>query len=225
MTNGSNLVTIPSRPYLTDTLVLSPIFHNEGNSAPTIATGGAGMVFADPTKDPELAMDLFISIVENRDRQAAEDIAGTLQEAAITLSIASQPKDEEILARVWLCEIQKKNEETGLTAMTKEEQIEYDMKMSTQTSYDQEENVKDDNMEVDQACQDATTIKTETGSKNENYLNVVNEQTFLQSVIESLPGVDAQSGVRQAIEAITGTAEKNPNIMILRTATNNTMTN
>ena len=108
-----------------------------------------------------------------------------------------------------------------------EEQIEYAMKMSIQASYDQSETVKDEKMEVYQSCHDPTKIKTKADTKCEDYLEDVNDLHFLQSVLESLPRVDAQSeGVRQAIEDITGTVtKKNTNMMILRTTTNNATTN
>jgi len=210
-TGGSNLVTIPSGPHLTDALVSSPIVQNEGSAVPTIATGGGGFEFGvDPSEDPELAMALRISMEENRARQAAEDTAGTKEEAASTEPIANQPEDEEMLARALaLSNTSDKKQEADLAAMTEEEQIEYAMKMSMQTSDDPEESVKDEKMEVDQPSDDATKVKTEKEPKSEDYSEVVNDPQFLQSVLESLPGVDAQSDeVRQAMEALTGAVKK-----------------
>jgi len=210
-TGGSNLVTIPSGPHLTDALVSSPIVQNEGSSVPSIATGGGGFEFGvDPSEDPELAMALRISMEENRARQAAEDTADTKEEPASTQPIANQPEDEEMLARALaMSNTSDKKQEADLAAMTEEEQIEYAMKMSMQTSDDPEESLKEEKMDVDKPGDDATKVKTENESKSEDYSEVVNDPQFLQSVLESLPGVDAQSDeVRQAMEVLTGAVKK-----------------
>ena len=90
--------------------------------------------------------------------------------------------------------------------MTEDEQIEYAMKMTMQTSGDPVETVKDENMEVDKFFYEATTIKKETELKSEAYSEAVNDQQFLHSVLESITGDDAKSeGGRQAMEALTGT--------------------
>ena len=95
--------------------------------------------------------------------------------------------------------------EPGLIATTEYKQIEYAMKMSMQTSYDPVSTVKDEKMEVDQSRHDATKIKSETDPQSKNPLEVMKEQQFLQSVLESLPGVDTESeGVSKAMDALTG---------------------
>ena len=179
---------------------------NEGGSSPTIATGQCGYVFVDPSEDPDLAIALQIAIVENRSREAAEDTAGKQQEAVSTHPTASQPKDEDILARAYLYICIRKKKESGLTNVTEDEQIEYAMKMTMQTSGDPVETVKDENMEVDKFFYEATTIKKETELKSGAYSEAVDDQQFLHSVLESITGDDAKSeGVWQAMEALTGT--------------------
>merc|ERR1712117_303609 len=81
--------------------------------------------------------------------------------------------------------------------MTEDEQIAYAMRMSMQedastpTGGDSEEK-----MDIDEQSQD----------KNEDdYSKAMNVPAFLQSVLESLPGVDPQSdAVRQAVGAMSG---------------------
>merc|ERR1739842_262821 len=89
-----------------------------------------------------------------------------------------------------------------LSAMTEDEQIAYAMRMSMQedastpTGGDSE-----DKMEVDEPSQD----------KNEDdYSEAMNDPAFLQSVLESLPGVDPQSdAVRQAVGAMSKSGTDN----------------
>merc|ERR1712088_551927 len=86
--------------------------------------------------------------------------------------------------------------EPDLSAMTEDEQIAYAMRMSMQedastpTGGDSEEK-----MDIDEQSQD----------KNEDdYSEAMNDPAFLQSVLESLPGVDPQSdAVRQAVGAMS----------------------
>merc|ERR1719322_1225430 len=82
--------------------------------------------------------------------------------------------------------------------------------MSMQESDTTEGAGKEEKMDVDDAA-------TKTGSKaatgddggEKDYSEVMNDPEFLQSVLESLPGVDPQSeAMRQAMGALTGTAKK-----------------
>merc|ERR1711876_169791 len=92
--------------------------------------------------------------------------------------------------------------EPDLSAMTEDEQIAYAMRMSMQedastpTGGDSEEK-----MDIDEQSQD----------KNEDdYSEAMNDPAFLQSVLESLPGVDPQSdAVRQAVGAMSRSGTDN----------------
>merc|ERR1712198_382054 len=85
-----------------------------------------------------------------------------------------------------------------------------DIITATKESDTTEGAAKDEKMDVDESA-------TKTGSKavtgddggEEDYSEVMNDPEFLQSVLESLPGVDPQSeAMRQAMGALTGTAKK-----------------
>merc|ERR1719266_2620161 len=93
-------------------------------------------------------------------------------------------------------------------AMTEEEQIEYAMRMSMQESDTTEGAAKEEKMDVDDTPAKTGSKSTDEGGE-EDYSEVMNDPEFLQSVLESLPGVDPQSeAMRQAMGALTGSAKK-----------------
>merc|ERR1712018_410185 len=222
---GSHLVTIPPGPHLSDALISSAIIQGEDGAGAVIASSGGGFEFGvDPNEDPELALALRVSMEENRARQAREEAgSGAMDTSAAdpgTASAAPAPEDEAMLARALEMSMEpadsKSTKTTGgssepnLAAMTEEEQIEYAMRMSMQESDTTEGAGKEEKMDVDDAA-------TKTGSKSttgddggeEDYSEVMNDPEFLQSVLESLPGVDPQSeAMRQAMGALTGSAKK-----------------
>lgn len=78
--SNSNLVTVPPGPALTDVLISSPIFQQEGSGygggggegGGGEGGGGDGFEFGvDPNLDPELALALRVSLEEERARQNA----------------------------------------------------------------------------------------------------------------------------------------------------------
>jgi len=98
--------------------------------------------------------------------------------------------------------------EPDLSAMTEEEQIAYAMRMSMQDSAGSSSGgggasgSNDDKMEVDQEA-----AKDKKG--DEDYEEALNDPAVLQSVLESLPGVDPQSdAVRQVVGAMTQSDKK-----------------
>merc|ERR1719322_1304314 len=67
---------------------------------------------------------------------------------------------------------------------------------------------KEEKMDVDDTPAKAGSKSTDEGGE-EDYSEVMNDPEFLQSVLESLPGVDPQSeAMRQAMGALTGSAKK-----------------
>merc|ERR1711994_654072 len=85
------------------------------------------------------------------------------------------------------------------------------MRMSMQESDTAEGTSKDEKMDVDESSTKEGSSKpaqTDDGGE-EDYSEVMNDPEFLQSVLESLPGVDPQSeAMRQAMGALTGSAKK-----------------
>jgi len=211
----SHMLSIPTGPHLSDALVSSAIVQGEDGSGAVPA--GSGFEFGvDPNEDPELALALRVSMEEQRARQEAESTtaggAGS-GEAPVASSEATaaagvaEAEDDPVLARALAMSVggsasssaapaASASAEPDLSAMTEDEQIAYAMRMSMQedastpTGGDSE-----DKMEVDEPSQD----------KNEDdYSEAMNDPAFLQSVLESLPGVDPQSdAVRQAVGAMS----------------------
>merc|ERR1719163_1380512 len=98
--------------------------------------------------------------------------------------------------------------EPNLAAMTEEEQIAYAMRMSMQESDNGDEAGNDEKMDVDEPSKKEGSAKPADDAE-EDYSEVMNDPEFLQSVLESLPGVDPQSdAMRQAMGALTGSAKK-----------------
>merc|ERR1719412_35311 len=85
------------------------------------------------------------------------------------------------------------------------------MRMSMQESDSGEGEGKDERMDVDEPStkqESSKPIPADDGG-DEDYSEVMNDPEFLQSVLESLPGVDPQSdAMRQAMGALTGSTKK-----------------
>jgi len=212
----SHMLSIPTGPHLSDALVSSAIVQGEDGSGAVPA--GSGFEFGvDPNEDPELALALRVSMEEQRARQEAEsgataggaDAGGEAPAAdAATAAVAGADAMEEdpVLARALAMSVggsaassaapatpKAAAAEPDLSAMTEDEQIAYAMRMSMQE--EAEGGDSEEKMDIDEASQD----------KNEDdYSEAMNDPAFLQSVLESLPGVDPQSdAVRQAVGAMS----------------------
>ncbi|XP_033214329.1 26S proteasome non-ATPase regulatory subunit 4 isoform X2 [Belonocnema kinseyi] len=214
---GSHLVTVPPGPHLSDALISSPIIQGEDGLGGA-GMGGAAFEFGvDPNEDPELALALRVSMEEQRQRQ--EDDARRAQAKDATAekkpeTIKEAPNEEAMLKRALEMSMEAGEEstptptptptsETVTTApssgglvpdfarMTEEEQIAFAMQMSMQDQPEGEP-PKEEAMEVE-----------------EDYAAVMSDPAFLQSVLESLPGVDPQSeAVREVVGSLKQHKEK-----------------
>jgi len=213
----SHMLSIPTGPHLSDALVSSAIVQGEDGSG--VVPAGTGFEFGvDPNEDPELALALRVSMEEQRARQEAESTtaggadsgeAPAADAASAAVAGADAMEEDPVLARALAMSVggsaassaapaaaAAAGADADLSAMTEDEQIAYAMRMSmaeddsTPTGGDSEEK-----MDVDEQSQD----------KNEDdYSEAMNDPAFLQSVLESLPGVDPQSdAVRQAVGAMS----------------------
>merc|ERR1712141_63058 len=179
-----------------------------------VPNGGGGFEFGfDPNDDPELALALRVSMEENRARQTQEANADTPAEnvPATAPEISRAPEDEAMLERALEMSNQKGEqkieEQTGLATMTEEQQIEYAMKMSMQTG-DETDDESKEKMDVDASDKEKSSTTGEN-KKDEDYSEVINDPEFLQSVLESLPGVDPHSdAMQQAMAALTGSSKR-----------------
>lgn len=199
--SGSHLVTIPVGPHLSDALVSSPIVQGEDGSG-AIPSGGGFEFGVDPNEDPELALALRVSMEEQRARQEAENAAGggggNTEQAAQgekAETTAASGEEDPVLARALAMSVENSGnkDEPNLDAMTEDEQIAYAMRMSMQDEAGPSASGGAEKMEVDEQAGD-----------KEDYSEAMNDPAFLQSVLESLPGVDPQSeAVRQAVGAMS----------------------
>jgi len=207
--SGSHLVTIPVGPHLSDALVSSPIVQGEDGSG-AIPSGGGFEFGVDPNEDPELALALRVSMEEQRARQEAENAAGggssNAEQAQSTEKVetatAGGEAEDPVLARALAMSVGESSSskpassDVNLDAMTEDEQIAYAMRMSMQEEAGAAATAGGaEKMEVDEQGGDKA---------DEDYSEAMNDPAFLQSVLESLPGVDPQSeAVRQAVGAMS----------------------
>jgi len=203
--SGSHLVTIPVGPHLSDALVSSPIVQGEDGSG-AIPSGGGFEFGVDPNEDPELALALRVSMEEQRARQEAENASGGGTTATTEQGQAEKPEtaasgggaeEDPVLARALAMSVGESGggnkDDVNLDAMTEDEQIAYAMRMSMQDEAGPSASGGAEKMEVDEQAAD-----------KEDYSEAMNDPAFLQSVLESLPGVDPQSdAVRQAVGAMS----------------------
>ncbi|KAK9729651.1 proteasome regulatory particle base subunit rpn10 [Basidiobolus ranarum] len=189
--DNSHLVTIPPGPHiLSDILLSSPIFAGEGSSVPGYSgSGGSYELGVDPNLDPELALALRISLEEEKARQEQEsakttqDKEGNLATPQATASSANAGNSEEdMLAQALAMSMDNADgkdiqmEDVPEEALTEEEQIARAISLSMQSESNDQSNA-------------------ETTSS---------DSTFMNSVLESLPGVDPNDPrVKSALQGLS----------------------
>lgn len=209
--SGSHLVTVATGPRLSDALISSPVIVEDGG------VPGAGFEFGiDPNEDPELALALRVSMEEQRARQedeARQAVAASVTEASGTVQKMEETDEDLLLKQALEMSMQPTaSDDEQMSApsvvtrdfsmMSEDEQVAYAMQMSM-----------DPTSAGSQAS--ATEMDTDDKSKNEDQdddeeddddlSDVMNDPAFLQSVLESLPGVDPQSEeIRNAMGQLTG---------------------
>jgi len=210
----SHMLSIPTGPHLSDALVSSAIVQGEDGSG--AVPQGSGFEFGvDPNEDPELALALRVSMEEQRARQeattggaAGEATAAEPGTPTAAAAAGADAEDDPVLARALAMSVggsatgsasaasATAGADVDMSAMTEDEQIAYAMRMSMQEDASTPTGGEaEEKMDVDEQSQD----------KNEDdYSEAMNDPAFLQSVLESLPGVDPQSdAVRQAVGAMS----------------------
>jgi len=215
---GSHLVTIPPGPHLSDALISSAIIQEDESASAVVSQASNGFQLDfNPDDDPELALALRVSMEENRARLAKDEQKST-SEIDLQTNVKANNSSE----------ITAENDKVSNTAFEIDEAEDPDLalaiRMSMEThSMESKDTItakkesdttegaaKEEKMDVDEAAT-KTGSKAATGDEGgeEDYSEVMNDPEFLQSVLESLPGVDPQSeAMRQAMGALTGTAKK-----------------
>jgi len=214
---GSHLVTIPPGPHLADALISSPIIQGEDGTG-AVGLGAGGFEFVDPNEDPELALALRVSMEEQRQRQEEEARRSTGQQQGgepaaanvVAAATAAPSNDDAMLERALAMSMDQQpsgNVSSVASAaptvlapaypdfatMTEEEQIAYAMQMSMQESKG----------EVKSEIEAMEVESSPAARANDDYDEVMNDPAFLQSVLETLPGVDPSSdAVQSAVVAL-----------------------
>ncbi|XP_067129370.1 26S proteasome non-ATPase regulatory subunit 4 isoform X2 [Centruroides vittatus] len=224
---GSHLVTVPPGPHLSDALISSPVIQGEDGSG-GIGLGSTGFEFGvDPNEDPELALALRVSMEEQRQRQedearrAAAQSSNGGQKTNDTTNVTPTPaqhgsSEEALLEKALQMSLESDNTQSGVgtsastipdfAMMTEDEQIAYAMQMSLQHAHESGSSTAND---------EPTPMDVDSQGREEmdDYSDVMRDPEFLQSVLQTLPGVDPQSeAVRNAMGTLTQgeSNKKNP---------------
>uniref|UniRef100_A0A6M2DS62 26S proteasome non-ATPase regulatory subunit 4 n=1 Tax=Xenopsylla cheopis TaxID=163159 RepID=A0A6M2DS62_XENCH len=180
---SSHLVTVSPGPHLSDALVSSPVIQGEGGAGPS----GVGFEFGvDPNDDPELALALRVSMEEQRHLQEAEARRNQAPTSGIPPTVTEASSEEAMLERALAMSMEQPMEVSDqpvpdFATMTEEEQIAYAMRMSVEEQPHNPSLAESENMEADSEDLD--------------------DPAYVQAILESLPGVEADSDtVRKALQ-------------------------
>ncbi|XP_038994781.1 26S proteasome non-ATPase regulatory subunit 4 homolog [Hibiscus syriacus] len=193
----SHIVHVPAGPNaLSDVLISTPIFTGDGEggsgfaaSAAAAAAGGvSGFEFGvDPNLDPELALALRVSMEEERARQeaaakkAAEEASE--QDATMTEHASEGPSGAD----------NKKNEipDDDNTLLQQALAMSVDEPASTQDLQDTEmSDAAAEDPDLALALQLSVQESTKDSSSEADMSKLLADQSFVSSILASLPGVD-----------------------------------
>lgn len=208
----SHLVTVPPGPLLSDALMSSPVVVGEDGAG---AMPGGFEFGIDPNEDPELALALRVSMEEQRARQEEESRKQVQAAVAESVSatgqaVAEETDDDQMLKQALAMSMKQGGTDDevsvpslskpvrDITMMSEDEQMAYAMQMSlgdsmSSTTGGTKMETEDDDMEdIDD-------------DDDQDLSEVMNDPSFLQSVLRGLPGVDPQSDViLSAVGKLTG---------------------
>ncbi|KAK2984504.1 hypothetical protein RJ640_016890 [Escallonia rubra] len=202
--DSSHIVHVPpGSNALSDVLISTPIFTGDGEggsgfaaAAAAAAAGGvSGFDFGvDPNLDPELALALRVSMEEERARQeaaakkAAEDASkggeqSTSQDATMTENVAAAPSDAENKTNDLM------DDENALLQQALAMSMDDPATTAATRDTDMSEAAADD-----QDLALALQLSVQDGAKDQSsqtdMSNLLADQSFVSSILASLPGVD-----------------------------------
>lgn len=214
-----HLVTIPAGVLASDVLASSPIVHGgsggsafAASAAVAAATGGAGGgdAFADfggvdPNMDPELAMALRISMEEERARQ--ERLAAQ-QPSEQQGSSAEETKDEHMTdaaAPMSAMDVGLSEEEALLQQALAMSMAENEPKPADEESKPAAATMEED----DEAAAMQLALQMSMQTEQEDKKEQVNDPQFVNQLLGSLPGVDANDpAIQSALQNLQGGDKK-----------------
>ncbi|KAI3922656.1 hypothetical protein MKX01_006345 [Papaver californicum] len=218
--DSSHIVHVPAGPNaLSDVLISTPIFTGDGEgggsgfaAAAAAASGGGGYDFGvDPNLDPELALALRVSMEEERARQEAA-AKKTADEAAKQGGESSNSQDatmSESVGSMAAGDVKGNdpmNEETALL----QQALEMSMKdpMSSHSGNVDDVDMMDASTD-DQELAMALKMSVEESAKETEMNKVLGDQSFMSSILASLPGVDPNDpSVKDLLASLQGQAEQ-----------------
>ncbi|XP_039053356.1 26S proteasome non-ATPase regulatory subunit 4 homolog [Hibiscus syriacus] len=211
----SHIVHVPAGPNaLSDVLISTPIFTGDGEggsgfaaSAAAVAAGGvSGFEFGvDPSLDPELALALRVSMEEERARQeaAAKKAAEEASEQDVTMTERSSegPSGAD----------NKKNEipDDDNTLLQQALAMSVDEPASTQDLQDTEiSDAAAEDPELALALQLSVQDSTKDSSTEADMSKLLADQSFVSSILASLPGVDPNDpSVKEVLASMQNQSE------------------
>ncbi|TNN18620.1 26S proteasome non-ATPase regulatory subunit 4, partial [Schistosoma japonicum] len=199
-------------------IMTSPVVAGEDGSG--LPGTGLGLEFGlDGAEDPDLLYALRVSMEDQRMRQEHEVNADNETTTTVTTSLpaGAGTSEEAMLQQALAMSMQMNNTESpslpmdiDLAAMSEEDQIAYALRMSLQQMGEETAHPSTTILESNKLnLSTSPTISTSTD------LDVMYDAEFLESVLQSLPGVDTQNeDVRKAISDLTrsqsqGSSSKN----------------
>ncbi|GLT44558.1 hypothetical protein SLA2020_184440 [Shorea laevis] len=220
----SHIVHIPSGPSaLSDVLISTPIFTGDGEggsgfaaAAAAAAAGGvSGFEFGvDPNLDPELALALRVSMEEERARQeaaakkAAEEAAK--QEKGGEQQSSSQDATMTEQTSAATSEADKKNDLTDEENALLQQALAMSMDDPSSSPELRDTDMSDaaaDDPELALALQLSVQDSTKDSSQ-EDVSKLLSDQSFVSSILSSLPGVDpSDPSVKELLASMQSQSE------------------
>ncbi|KAI3853243.1 hypothetical protein MKW92_016138 [Papaver armeniacum] len=215
--DSSHIVHVPAGPNaLSDVLISTPIFTGDGEgggsgfaAAAAAASGGGGYDFGvDPNLDPELALALRVSMEEERARQEAA-AKKTADEAAKQGGESSNSQDATMTENVAADDVKGNDQMDEETALLQQA---LSMSMGDPASSHSGKSTGDvDMMDAstdDQELAMALQMSVEESAKDTEMNKVLGDQSFMSSILASLPGVDPNDpSVKDLLASLQGQGE------------------
>ncbi|XP_072994584.1 26S proteasome non-ATPase regulatory subunit 4 homolog isoform X4 [Typha latifolia] len=197
--DSSHLVHIPPGPSnLSDVLISTPIFTGDGDGGSgfaTAATAAAGLSSfdfgVDPNIDPELALALRVSMEEERARQEAA-AKKTTEDAAKQDKGGESSSSRDIMAEDLAVDDKRDNLPDDESALLKALAMSMDDSRSTGLAVrdaDMSEASNDD-QQLSLALEMSKQENSKDPSTDPEINAVLGDQSFVSSILSSLPGVD-----------------------------------
>ncbi|CAL9089031.1 unnamed protein product, partial [Musa textilis] len=225
--DNSHIVHVPPGPSaLSDVLISTPIFTGDGEggsgfaaAAAAAAAGGmSGFEFGvDPNRDPELALALRISMEEERARQeaaakkAAEE-AGKQEKVGEQASSSQDAAMTEAVNSLAVVADDKKQNLTDDEAALLEQALAMSMDGAKSTSVDiTDADMSDataEDPELAYALQMSVQETVRDSSSQSEMSKVLEDQSFVSSILNSLPGVDPNDpSLKDFLASLQGQSE------------------